>query len=406
MALEDIIKFQLKRINPFPGLTIDADMWQEAHSYHRDQQRLHILAFHDVGIIEGLEVIANDPPDLSVMIQPGVAVDPEGNIIIVSQPQHYQLKKSNKGTIYLVIQFREVPAGPYQPAEGGQATRILEAYRIQETEKLPDEPHLELARIDLGPEGGGAIRDAKAKSRPGVNEINLSFRREAKSAAPTSGPPVVPEKTGADITEVTGSARETVTVGHKVLGAAGKDLHCTGWRNLVGEVIRQGKFAASFNDNVPLNKSINQYTLVYLTGNGGFELTTHEQAALGGFLQSGGIIFGEGCSEGQQETESKGAKEFGLAFNQLASQLNCKLESVQRGHTLLSVVNVFSGVPQGAAAGMVLEGGHMIYSGSDYGCAWQGGHQDQPLPRDIIRSSFEMGTNIVAYAQTMKAAGH
>jgi hypothetical protein len=405
VALEDIIKFQLKRINPFPGLTIDADMWQEAHSYHRDQQRLHILAFHNVGIIEGLEVIANNPPDLSVMIQPGVAVDPEGNIIIVSQPQHYQLKKSNKGTIYLVIQFREVPAGPYQPAEGGQATRILEAYRIQETEKLPDEPHLELARIDLGP-GGEAIRDAKAKSHPGISEINLSFRREAESAASTSGTPVVPEKAGADVAEVTGPARETVAVGHKVLGAAGKDLHCAGWRNLVGEVIRQGKFAASFNDNVPLNKSINQYTLVYLTGNGGFELTTQEQAALGGFLQSGGIIFGEGCSEGQQETESKGAKEFGLAFNQLASHLNCKLESVQRGHPLLSVVNVFSAVPQGAAAGMVLEGGHMIYSGSDYGCAWQGGHQDQPLPRDIIRSSFEMGTNIVAYAQTMKAAGH
>jgi hypothetical protein len=405
VALEDIIKFQLKRINPFPGLTIDADMWQEAHSYHRDQQRLHILAFHNVGIVEGLEVIANSPPDLSVMIQPGIAVDPEGNIIIVPQPQHYQLQTRNKGTIYIVIQFREVPAGPYQPAEGGQATRILEAYRIQETEKLPDEPHLELARIELGPDGE-AIRDAKAKSRPGINEINISFRSETKSTAATSGPPVVPEKTGADVTEVTGPAQETVAVGHKVLGEAGKDLHCAGWRNLLGEVIRQGKFAASFNDNVALNKSINQYTLVYLTGNGGFELTTQEQAALGGFLQSGGTIFGESCSEGQHETESKGAKEFGLAFNQLASQLNCKLESVQRGHPLLSVVNVFSGVPQGAASGMVLEGGHMIYSGSDYGCAWQGGHQDQPLPRDIIRSSFEMGTNIVAYAQTMKAAGH
>jgi hypothetical protein len=405
VALEDIIKFQLKRINPFPGLTIDADMWQEAHSYHRDQQRLHILAFHDVGIVEGLEVISNNPPDRSVVIQPGMAVDPEGNAIIVPQPQHYQLQTRNKGIIYIVIQFREVPAEPYQPPEEGQATRILEAYRIQETAKLPDEPHLELARIDLSPDGE-AIRDAKAKSHPGVNEINISFRREAKPAAATSGPPVVPEKTGADVAEATGPAQETVAVGHKVLGDAGKDLHCAGWRNLIREINRQDKFVASLSENISLSKNINRHTLIYLTGNSGFELTTQEQAALSSFLQSGGIIFGEGCYEEQHETESKGAKEFGLAFNRLASQLNCKLETVQRGHPLLSIVHIFSEVPQGAAPAMVLEGGHMVYSGSDYGCAWQGGHQDEPLSRDIIRNSLEMGTNIIAYAQTMKAAGH
>jgi hypothetical protein len=405
MALEDIIKFQLKRINPFPGLTIDADMWQEAHSYHRDQQRLHILAFHKVGIVEGLEVIANNPPDRSVVIQPGMAVDPEGNAIIVPQPQHYQLQTRNKGTIYLVIQFREVSAEPYQPPEGGQPTRILEAYRIRETEKLPDETHLELARIDFGP-GEEVIRDAKTKSNPGKNEINLGYRQDAKSAAPMLAPQVVPEKTDAAVSKITSHAQETVTVGHVALGAASKDLHCAGWRNLIREINRQDKLVASLSENISLSKNINRYTLIYLTGNGSFEFTTEEQTALGSFLQSGGIIFGEGCFEEQDETESKGVKEFGLAFNRLASQLNCKLEIVQRGHPLLSTVNIFSEAPQGAAPAMVLEGGHMVYSGSDYGCAWQGGHQEEPLPRDIIRNSFEMGTNIVAYAQTIKATSH
>ena len=55
---------------------------------------------------------------------------------------------------------------------------------------------------------------------------------------------------------------------------------------------------------------------------------------------------------------------------------------------------------------MLLEGGHMVYSGSDYGCAWQGGHQDKPLSRDVIRSSLEMGTNIIVYAQMTKAGRH
>ena len=50
MELKDIIKFQLKRVNPFQGLVIDADTWRDAHNYHREQQRLHMLAFHKIGI--------------------------------------------------------------------------------------------------------------------------------------------------------------------------------------------------------------------------------------------------------------------------------------------------------------------------------------------------------------------
>ena len=59
MTLKDIVKFQLKRINPFQGLVIDADTWKDAHDYHRDQQRLHLLTFHKTGVIEGLESNGN-----------------------------------------------------------------------------------------------------------------------------------------------------------------------------------------------------------------------------------------------------------------------------------------------------------------------------------------------------------
>jgi len=394
MALKDIIKFQLKRVNPFQGLVIDSDAWRDAHSYHRDQQRLHMLAFHNIGIIAGLEVTANNPPDLSLNIHPGMAVDPEGNIIIVSQIQRYRIQTREKGIIYLTIQFREVPAEPYQPPEGGQPTRILEAYRIQEGEKLPAEPYLELARIDFDP-AQEAIRDAKSQSNPGKNEIILGFRQEAKSA---------PEKiTATAVPEILSRPSATITLGHAVLGEASQDLHIVGLKNLISEINRQDNLIADLEEGIPLDKDINRCTLIYLTGKSRFELSAAEQAALSDFLKSGGVIFGEGCSEGQEEA-SKGGKDFGLAFNQLASQLNCKLGIVQRGHHLLSTIYVFSEVPPGAEPGMLLEGGHMLYSGSDHGCAWQGGHQDQPLSRDIIRSSLEMGANIVAYARMAKAA--
>jgi len=395
MALKDIIKFQLKRVNPFPGLVIDADTWRDAHNYHRDQQRLHVLAFHKIGIVEGLEVTAHSPPDLSVTIHPGMAVDSEGNVIVVSQAQHYRLQTQKAGVIHLIMQFREVPGEPYQPPEGGQPTRILEAYRIEEREKLPTEPYIELARIDFSRAEKIIIRDAKTPSNPGKNEINLQFRQEAT--------PVAPEKVSAATGGIASRPQEVVTLGHAALGEAREDLHRTGLQNLIREINRQDNLMVNLEENIALDKSINQYQMIYLTGNGGFEVTPEQQAALGSFLKSGGVIFGEGCSEG--EAQLKGAKEFGLAFNQLASQLKCKLGVVQRGHPLLSVVHIFSEIPPGAEGGMLLEGNHMVYSGSDYGCAWQGGHQDRPLSRDIIRSSFEMGTNIVAYALMTKATG-
>ncbi|MBA7468471.1 hypothetical protein ES707_03722 [subsurface metagenome] len=404
MPLNDIIKFQLKRINPFQGLVIDADTWRDAHNYHRDQQRLHMLAFHKIGINEGLKVTANTPPDVSVNIHPGMAIDPEGNVIIVSQTQRYRIQTREKGIIYLIIQFREIPSEPYQPPEGGQPTRILEAYRIQEREKLPAEPYLELARIVFDP-AEEAIKDARTPSNPGKNEINLSLRQEvtaATTALPPAAPPVA-SKPAATAPEITSPPQKTLTLGHAVMGEASKDLHRDGLQNLIREINQQANFVANLEGNIPLDKNINRCSMIYLTGNSRFELTTEQQTALSAFLQSGGVIFGEGCSEG--EAESRGAKEFGLAFNQLASLLKCKLEIVQRGHPLLSAAYVFSEVPQGAEPGILLEGGHMVYSGSDYGCAWQGGHQGHPLSREIIRSAIEMGANIVAYAQLTKAAG-
>ncbi|NVM57081.1 MAG: DUF4159 domain-containing protein [Desulfobacterales bacterium] len=406
MELEDIVNFQFKRENPFEGLVIDADIWRDAHNYHRDHQRLHILAFHRTGIVGGLEVTANKPADLSITVHPGMGIDPRGSTIIVSKAQRHTFQRREKGTVYLVIQFSEVAQGPYQPPDGGQPTRILEAYRIQEREKLPAEPHLELARIDFDP-SDEAIRDAKTPSNPGKNEIDLRFRQEA-AAPPTAPPaappvPVAPERPSAPVAPPS-HPRETITLGHVVMGGASKDLHVAGLRNLAREISLLYGFEAGLKENISLEKDMSQCNIIYLTGNASFELTAKQQADLGRFLESGGTIFGEGCSEEQAEAPSTGAKEFGLAFNQLASQLGLKLESVQCGHPLLSAAHMFSAVPQGAQPGMLLEGGHMVYSASDYGCAWQGGHQGDPLPREIIRSSIELGANIVVYSQVQRKA--
>jgi hypothetical protein len=397
MDFDDITEFRLIRVNPFQGLVIDSDTWHDAHEYHRNHQRLHMLAFHNTGIIGGLKVIASDPVDRSVNIQSGMAVDSKGNVIIVPETQHYIIQTQENCTIYLIIQFREVPIEPYQPPEGGQPTRILEAYRIQEREKLPDESHLELCRINLEP-ATKAIRDASDSSKPAKNEIDLRFR-QASSPKPKIPMEKLPtdEKVTIPVEENTNKKVENITIGHAVLTDTKKDIHVAGLQNLIKEINRQGNLVVQLEKNISLDQKINKYSIIYLTGNGGFTLTNKQEEALSEFLHSGGTIFGEGCTEDPQEISSKSSKEFGLAFNQLASILKCKLEIVERGHPLLSACHVFAEAPQGAEAPMLLEGGHMIYSASDYGCAWQGGHLTKPLPRDIIRGAFEIGLNIIKY---------
>jgi hypothetical protein len=292
-----------------------------------------------------------------------------------------------------------VPEGPYQPSDGGQPTRLLDAYKLEERDKLPSEAYIELARIDSDP-AEKSIRNAKASSRPGKNEINLAFRREATPVTaptvPEKVPAPAPEKpaeTAAPAPTTPAQPRETIVIGHAVLGDADNDLHLAGLKNLAN-FLSNGSTETTLVENVPLDKDLKRYHLIYLTGNSRFEASDEQQASLGSFLKAGGTILGEGCSEG--------IKEFGLAFNQLASQLQCKLETVPRYHPILSTPHIFAEVPGGAENPMLLEGGHMIYSGSDYGCAWQGGRNAEPLSREAIRSAFEIGANFIEYARTAK----
>jgi hypothetical protein len=398
----DITKFQFKRVNPFQGLVVDADTWRDAHNYHREQQKLHVLAFHKTGIVSGLEISAGNPPDSSVNISPGMAIDPDGNVIIVSQKQRYRLQtRQDKAVIYLTVQFREVPGEPYQPPEGGQPTRILEAYRIQESDHLPSEAYIELARIDMDPAQPN-FKDAANPLSPANNEIDLRYRQNALQTPQGPAPDKVVTNIAAPRIPVEAARpapKETMLVGYAVLGEASNGIHASGLKNLAREFSRQEDVTLEIEDQVDLKKSLSRYSLLYLVGNGRFELSAEQQSALSNYLQTGGVVFGDGCSAHSGGTEGKGAREFGLSFNRFASQLNRKLEMVKRGHLLLMTDYVFSEVPPGCEPAMLLEGGNMIYSGSDYGCAWEGGHADEPLSREVIRSALEIGGNIVAYAR-------
>ena len=79
--------YPLKRISARDGMAVTAQVWREAHKYHRLQTQFHALVSHGPGIVLGLEVIASEPPDSAVYILPGIAVDSEGQTIVLPQPQ-------------------------------------------------------------------------------------------------------------------------------------------------------------------------------------------------------------------------------------------------------------------------------------------------------------------------------
>jgi hypothetical protein len=390
MNLKDIFTFSFKRINPFPGLAIDADTWRDAHNYSRDQLRLHNLMFHEVGIIEGLAVTSNEPQDLSVNIHPGIAIDSDGNTIIVQNMYHYQIQNQDKGTIYLIIQFREILEGPYQPPEGGQPTRILDGYRIQERDNLPDEPHLELARIDLDTTAG-KIRNAEDKSQPGKNEINLNFRKEAIKPSSQS----TTERVMAILPEII-SPSKRIVIGYAVTNGSENNMHIHGLRNLTRELEMRYNWEVELEENVTLHNNIEQISLLYMTGGKDFKLSEDQQSSLKGFMNSNGVLLAEDCSE--VTIKNSNSKKHGPVYNELIHTLQLELKPVSREAPILSNINLFSEIPRGAKFGIFLKSDNVIYSDNDYGCAWQGGCNGNPLSREAIRSAFEIGANIIEYA--------
>jgi hypothetical protein len=395
MNLKDIFSFQFKRVNPFPGLAIDVDTWRDAHNYSRDQQRMHNLIYHQPGMVEGLQVTENDPPDFSVNIHPGVAMDSQGNMLIVRNVYHYHIQCREKKTIFLIIQFREVLDGPYQPPEGGQPTRVLDGYRIQERDSLPEEPYLELARLDLDP-SINIIKNPASKQKPGQNEINSEFRLEVPSSADRekiSEAALIPLKLH--------KPKRQIIIGYLTGDDVKGDLHLHGLRNLAREVEMRYSWAIELEENVPLDKSIEKFDMIYLTGGDNFKLNDKQLAALKVFINSRGILLAEDC---EKETTVSSPEKIGPVYDELMAKLKLKLKPLVNDNPLLSNINVFSEIPQGMKSGVFLNGESVIYTNNDYGCAWQGGHKGNPLSREAIRTAFEIGLNIVDYAYRKKTA--
>jgi Domain of unknown function (DUF4159) len=361
-----------KRIKAVDGMAVTADVWEEAHDFHRQQLQLHARYAHGPGILSGLEVVASDPADTAIYIRPGAAIDAAGNTIVVAEPLSYDVAGAAEGRLYLLLTFAESrPRSENGRVQEGAPLYVHAEYGLEAVAQAAGGATVELARVQRS-KRGALMRDAADAAAPAADEIDLRFRTEIGSRH---------------------SAPSSLAVVH--LGGAG-GRHAAGAGYLARALRAAGK-QIWVEDGVTLASSLNGAGLVYLVGHNGFQLNSDEMNSLYAYVQGGGTVFAESCRR-----DGPAATAADHSFDDLFASLGLKLENVATGHSLLTEPNLFAAPPAGyetEGLPIVRAGGGVVFSAADYGCLWQGERRSGAAGRDAIRTAHEWGGNLLALAE-------
>lgn len=165
-----------ERLQISDGLTITAERWREAHGYHRQRQNFQYQALYEPGIVYGLGVapLLDQPDGRLLQIQPGVAIDIEGNPIVVSLPEEFRLtSEASEGQsllVYLAVNYVDPDTLRYNTT----IRSVKETFRIVEKLHLGPED-VEICRVLLQP-GATQIQIPRDVFRPVANELDFRGR--------------------------------------------------------------------------------------------------------------------------------------------------------------------------------------------------------------------------------------
>lgn len=368
MSIEDLLQgIPNRRIKPVDGLAVTAEVWEEAHEYSRQYLRAHNLFHHGPGIVAGLEVLASDPPDTSVYILPGIAVDPAGQVIVLPQPVAYDIGHEMEGLLYLLLSYGESrPRAAEGSRKGSGPLYVYSEFSIFARTVPPATPWVELARVQRRSREDFFL-DARNPAEPGINEMDLRFRREI------------------------GAPRE-VSLAVSYLGEVKEKKQGRGARYLANALNREGHYYVSVKDDQPVAPGIEANTLIYLVGKGNFKLNQGQMNGLSNYVKKGrGTLFIESVDSDAEKV-----------FAEHLAAMEIEPELLPPGHRLLINPHLFAAPPPGFEAGRkpeLLVGEGVIFSTCNYGLLWQGESREGTPTREQIRSAMEWGDNIVAYAR-------
>ena len=140
------------RVNYFDGQLLDAGDFNQEQQYTRHKRHLHNRLLHGWGIVSGLGVGMTSGQ--TVTVEPGLALDPFGREVCVSEPVSVTVTAS-RSPQFVIVSYRERSTNPVPVAggDGTRPTRIEEgaSVRIAATRKVDED--LAIARIVRGPSG-------------------------------------------------------------------------------------------------------------------------------------------------------------------------------------------------------------------------------------------------------------
>lgn len=371
MPLDNLIAYPIKGVNAQDRLPITAKLWTDSHDHHVKHRQLHALAAHRPGIVYGLEVFVSSTNEQTVTIAPGVAVDENGNTIVLSGPESFTFRE--KGTNYLVLEYQAGYDGDSEVALGPNEkvfANFVEFRHIAVTKEPARGGQIELARVQRS-DANAAIKEAANPFDPGQNELSLLYRSLSYPHC-----------------YVDGRVGEVQYLPNKDLSAWKPNR--AGLVNFVREAAGHG-FHLDFIGPYRLSEPdrLREPLVLYMAGREGFkELSPDELANLRALLDRGGFLVGE----------SKGGDDaFARSFDALARALGASLQPLPAGHPLLSSHVLFPKAPGGAEI-LLDEKGGVLFTSADFGGTWQGEAPGKGDPREGVRQAIEFGLNVAAFA--------
>ncbi|MCC5637942.1 DUF4159 domain-containing protein [Nostoc sp. CHAB 5844] len=377
----------LERLQIQDGLLINAERWKRSHDYHRQRQNIHYQSLNEPGIVHGLGVsLIPAPQDVPsqyndgrwLQIQPGIAIDVNGNPIIVPQPIDFHISaditEEKPRLIYLVVRYVDP-----ETLQRKQVSEFEpETFRIDEKTTPPDVFEVELCRILLQP-GLVTLQNPQDVFYPSLNSLDFRYRKMARSR-PTSVVRVAhldtPEtKEGNSLANLSYLLKST------------KNLTFT---------LQGDEQIARLNFPLPDPTIAINYDLLFMTGSEPLILNVQELANLKSYLDSGGVLLVESPTDAVDRLES---------VLDITENLGTPLEDLRRldrHHPLRIQPFLFAALPTFNQKPMqILVAAGIVLVIGDLSLCW-GLDEKLTLPRETIRTAQELGINILNFAWNRK----
>ena len=252
-------------------------------------------------------------------VLPGMAISPEGDVILLNDPTPFDLSTTAEGLLCLFLTYNESrPMAMSNSDEADQPLFIRAEFGLEAGQRPPAAGGLELARVRRSSRTA-PIADAFDPAHPGANAIDLRFRQQL----PVTFEPVA-----------------SIAVSY----VGGSDCqHGAGLDNLARFAHHGGYLRASVDDGVPLDSNLPSYTLVCLAGLGAFDLTTDQMTALYDYIRQGGTLFIETC----RQHMPVGDPPADTSFRSLLATLGIPVRDMLPGDAVLAEPHFFAAPPPG-----------------------------------------------------------